>query len=79
VTAEQEALAAKNKLERIKFEADQRIAEAKGKAEAMRIESEALKSNPEILQLRTLEKWNGILPQVTGGSIPLVNLPGLVK
>jgi hypothetical protein len=29
VTAEQEALAAKNKLERIKFEADQRIAEAK--------------------------------------------------
>jgi regulator of protease activity HflC (stomatin/prohibitin superfamily) len=29
VTAEQEALAAKNKLERIKFEADQAVAEAK--------------------------------------------------
>ena len=79
VTAEQEALAAKNKLERIKFEADQRIAEAKGKAEAMRVESEALKSNPEILQLRALEKWNGTLPQVTGGSVPFVNLPWLAK
>ena len=46
VTAEQQALAAKNKLEQIKFEADQKIAEARGKAEAMTIESNALKSNP---------------------------------
>jgi regulator of protease activity HflC (stomatin/prohibitin superfamily) len=79
VTAEQEALAAKNKLERIKFEAEQKVAEAKGKAEATRIESEALKSNPEILQLRALEKWNGILPQVTGGSVPLISIPGISK
>ncbi len=74
VTAEQEALAAKNKLERIKFEADQRIAEAKWKAEAMRVESEALKSNPEVLQLRALEKWNWILPQVTSWTIPFINV-----
>src|SRR5438034_7955710 len=75
VTAEQQALAAKNKLEQIKFEADQKIAEARGKAEAMTIESNALKSNPQILELRALEKWNGTLPQVTGGAIPLINLP----
>jgi regulator of protease activity HflC (stomatin/prohibitin superfamily) len=31
VTAEQQALAAKNKLEQIKFEADQKVAEARGK------------------------------------------------
>lgn len=79
VTAEQDALASKNKLERIKFEAEQKIVEAKGKAEAMRVESEALKSNPEVLQLRALEKWNGILPQVTGGNIPFVNITGLGK
>ncbi|MDD5197838.1 MAG: prohibitin family protein [Candidatus Gracilibacteria bacterium] len=79
VTAEQDALASKNKLERIKFEAEQRIVEAKGKAEAMRVESEALKSNPEVLQLRALEKWNGVLPQVTGTSIPFVNITGLGK
>ena len=44
VTAEQQALAAKNKLEQIKFEAEQQIAEAKGKAEAMTVESNALRS-----------------------------------
>jgi prohibitin 2 len=75
VTAEQQALAAKNKLEQIKFEAEQRVAEAQGKAEAMRVESEALRTNPQILELRALEKWDGVLPQVTGsGGIPFVNI-----
>jgi len=76
VTAEQQALAAKNKLEQIKFEAEQRVAEAKGKAEAILVESEALKSNPQILELRALEKWDGMLPQVVsdGGSMPFINL-----
>jgi len=74
VTAEQSALAAKNKLEQIKFEADQKIAEARGKAEAMRVESEALKSNPQVLELRAIEKWDGRLPAVTGGATPFVNL-----
>ena len=75
VTAEQQALAAKNKLEQIKFEAEQKVAEAKGKAEAITIESNALRSNPQILELRALEKWNGILPQVTSGGVPFINLP----
>ncbi len=77
VTAEQAALAAKNKLEQIKFEADQKIAEAKGKAEAMRVESEALKTNPQVLQLRALEKWDGVLPRVTGGSIPFLDISSI--
>jgi len=75
VTAEQQALAAKNKLEQIKFEAEQKVAEARGKAEAITIESNALRSNPQILELRALEKWNGVLPQVTGGATPFINLP----
>ena len=75
VTAEQSALAAKNKLEQIKFEAEQRVAEAKGKAEAITIESNALRSNPQILEMRALEKWNGTLPQVTGGAVPFISLP----
>jgi len=75
VTAEQQALAAKNKLEQIKFEAEQRVAEARGKAEAIRVESEALRSNPAILELRALEKWDGVLPQVTGsGGVPFINI-----
>jgi prohibitin 2 len=75
VTAEQQALAAKNKLEQIKFEADQKVAEAKGKAEAITIESNALRSNPQILELRALEKWNGVLPQVTSGATPFISIP----
>ena len=31
--------------------------------------------NPQILELRALEKWNGTLPQVTGGAIPFITLP----
>jgi len=75
VTAEQQALAAKNKLEQIKFEADQKVAEARGKAEAITIEANALRSNPLILELRALEKWNGTLPQVTSGAVPFITLP----
>lgn len=74
VTAEQDALAAKNKLEQVKFEAQQRIEEAKGKAEAIRIEADALRANPAVLELRAIEKWNGILPQVTGEAVPFINI-----
>jgi hypothetical protein len=27
-----------------------------------------------LIQNKTIEKWNGILPQVTGGSMPLLDL-----
>jgi len=75
VTAEQEALAAKNKLEQIKFEAQQKIAEAEGKAKAIEIEAKALRNNPQLLELRAIEKWDGKLPQImTGDAIPFINL-----
>ena len=74
VTAEQEAFAAQNKLEQVKFEAQQRVEEAKGKAEAIRIEAEALRQSPQVLELRALEKWDGVLPKVTGDSVPFVNV-----
>ncbi|MCH8049069.1 prohibitin family protein [Patescibacteria group bacterium] len=75
VTAEQDALAAQNKLERVKFEALQRIEEAKGKAQAITIESQALRNNPQVLQLRSLEKWDGKLPQFLGSdAIPFINI-----
>ena len=75
VTAEQQALAAKNKLEQVKFEAEQKIAEAKGKAEAIRVEAQALKDNPMVLELRGLEKWDGKLPQYVGSnSMPFIKL-----
>ena len=75
VTAEQNALAAKNKLEQIKFESEQAIASSKGKAEAQRIEGEALRANPQVIELRAIEKWDGKLPQYMTGTVPFVNLP----
>jgi len=74
VTAEQNALASKNKLEQIKFEAQGEIVKAQGKAQAMRIESQAISSNPQILTLRAIEMWDGALPQVMSGAIPFINL-----
>lgn len=81
VTAEQSALAAKNKLEQVKFEAEQSVAEAKGKAEAIQIESAALKDNPQVLQLRALETWNGVLPLMigSGSALPFITLGDLKR
>ena len=67
VTAEQQALAAKNKLEQIKYEAEQEVAKAKGKAEAQKIEGDALRANPEVIQLRSIEQWDGKLPLYMSG------------
>lgn len=77
VTAEQQALAAKNKLEQVKFEAQQKIEEAKGKAEALRVEAEAISSSQSILELEAIKKWDGKLPTYMGGdsnAIPFLNL-----
>jgi regulator of protease activity HflC (stomatin/prohibitin superfamily) len=74
VTAEQNALASKNLLAQKTFEAQQAVATSKGKAEAMSIESDALRQNPQILQLRALEKWDGVLPRMTGGTIPFIDV-----
>lgn len=75
VTAEQDALAAKNKLEQVKFEAQQKIEEAKGKAEAIRIEAQALQTNPALIQLRAIEKWDGSVPTYWGDTpLPFVNV-----
>jgi regulator of protease activity HflC (stomatin/prohibitin superfamily) len=74
VTAEQNALAAKNKLDQVKYEAQQAIEEARGKASALQIEAQAINTNPQIIQLRAIEKWDGKLPQVTSGATPFINI-----
>jgi regulator of protease activity HflC (stomatin/prohibitin superfamily) len=83
VTAEQNALAAKNKLEQIKFEAEQRVVAATAEAEALRLQKEQV--SPELIQLRQLEvqklaidKWNGIMPQITGGVMPFIDVNTMV-
>lgn len=74
-TAVQDALKAENDLRRIEIEAKQKIETAKADAESIRIQGEALKANPELVDLKFVEQWNGVLPvYMLGDSIPLLNL-----
>ena len=53
---------------------------SKAKANAIAREAKALKNNPELIQLRLAEKWDGTLPRFTGGeTIPLLNIGSLTK
>jgi regulator of protease activity HflC (stomatin/prohibitin superfamily) len=74
-TAEQSALKAKRDLDRIKIEAEQRITQARAEAESQRLQRETL--TPIMLQLRAIEKWDGKLPQVSGGATPFIDLNSL--
>ncbi len=74
VTAEQQKLKAEMDLERIKIEAEQKVTRAEAEAESLRIQSIALSKNKDILELRAIEKWDGVMPKVTGGATPFVSL-----
>lgn len=78
VTAEQDALAAKNKLEQTKYEGEQKIVSAKAEAEAIRIQSQAINSQggEDYVQLQAIEKWDGHLPtqMIPGSTVPFINL-----
>jgi len=83
VTAEQLKLKADRDLERIQVEKQQKITQAEAEAEALRLQK--LHISSELIKLReievkskaldvqreAIEKWNGILPQVTSG-IPFI-------
>jgi len=65
------------------IEAQQKVATAKGEAESISVVAQGqAKANevlsrsisPILVQYKTIEKWNGILPQVSGGGIPLIDL-----
>jgi regulator of protease activity HflC (stomatin/prohibitin superfamily) len=78
VTATQNAEASKNKLEQVKYEAQQTIEKAKAEAEAIRISAQAINSQggEDYVALKAVEKWNGILPvqMIPNSSVPFINL-----
>ena len=76
--AQQNALKAENDLKRIQIEAEQRVAQAKAEAEAIKIQTEALRENQNLIKLEAVKKWNGVLPQyMLGNSVPLIDLKGM--
>jgi regulator of protease activity HflC (stomatin/prohibitin superfamily) len=77
VNAEQANLKAERDLMRIRVEAEQKVASAKAEAESLRLQRQEV--TPDVLALRTIEKWDGHLPQVTGGAIPLMDFSKLTR
>ena len=68
-TSIQKALKAENDLKTIEIEAKQRIAEAQGEAEAIRIQTQAIKEQggAEYVKLKAIEKWDGVMPKTVLG------------
>lgn len=74
VKAQQMALQAENDLLRIEVEAKQKVTQAQAEADSIEIIQEQLSVSPEYVNYLTVMKWDGILPKVTGGAIPLISV-----
>jgi prohibitin 2 len=63
---QQEAEKAVFRMQQAKTDAETQIIKAKAEAEAIRIQGEALEKTPKLVELKMVEKWNGVAPQVVG-------------
>ena len=81
--AQQQVETQKQVLAQREIEAQQKVATAKGEAESILVVAQGqAKANdalsrsitPILVQYKGLEKWNGILPQVSGGAVPFIDL-----
>jgi len=85
---QQQALTAQNELQKNTFQAQGDSIKAAGRAKAITAEAEAqARANemlarsitPTLVQYELSKKWNGQMPQVTGGATPLLQLPTAAK
>jgi regulator of protease activity HflC (stomatin/prohibitin superfamily) len=82
VRAEQDALAQKNLLEKVKYEAEQRVATARAEAESIKLQSDAANNEKYVslkrieVQLEVAKRWNGQLPtnMYAGAPLPLLDI-----
>ncbi len=70
--AEQEALRAKNDLERVKYEAQAEIEKATGIAEANKIMQSSL--SDQLIRQKMIDKWDGKLPLYQGNGNAIIDL-----
>lgn len=77
VTAEQNALKEQNNLKVVEFQAQQKVEQAKGEAQAIEIINKELEQSPQYVNYMTIQKWDGKMPlalgsgsllSITGGS-----------
>jgi prohibitin 2 len=69
---EQNAQKAQYVQQRAQIDADTAVIQAKGEAESIRIRGEALKDDPSFVDLKIVDKWDGVTPLVIGGGDNLV-------
>ncbi|MFW5390418.1 SPFH domain-containing protein [Yersinia sp. 2544 StPb PI] len=87
IEATQKTLLRENEIAQTKAEAQKAIEQARGEAQstllraqaesdAIKLRGEALRSNPEVLQLEAIGKWNGTLPQymTSGTATPFIQV-----
>jgi regulator of protease activity HflC (stomatin/prohibitin superfamily) len=83
---QQQALTAQNELQKNEFQARGDSIKAAGRAKAITAEAEAqARANrllaesltPTLVQYRLIDKWNGAMPQFSGGATPLIQLPAM--
>jgi len=81
--AQQQVETQRQVLAQREIEAQQKVATAKGEAEAILVVAQGqAKANdalsrsisPILVQYKGIERWNGILPQVSGGAVPFIDL-----
>jgi len=72
ITATQKATQAQNELAVAQAEAAKEVATAEGQARANTLKQKTL--TPELIQWAAIEKWDGKLPNVSGGAIPFINV-----
>jgi regulator of protease activity HflC (stomatin/prohibitin superfamily) len=81
--AQQQVETQRQVLAQREIEAQQKVATAKGEAESIQVVAQGqAKANdalsrsicPILVQYKSVEKWYGILPQVSGNAVPFVDL-----
>jgi regulator of protease activity HflC (stomatin/prohibitin superfamily) len=88
----QDAQKTEQETRKIRALADQKVAAAEGDAKAKRAMADAEayynktvagSATPQLIQYKSLEvqldairKWNGTMPQMTGGAVPFINVTG---
>jgi regulator of protease activity HflC (stomatin/prohibitin superfamily) len=86
MAAQQQAQQAEYELQKQQMLAKAAVATAEGEAQAILVRAKAQAEankllqaslNQVLIQNKAIEKWNGILPTVSGGSTPFIDLRGL--
>jgi len=74
VVAKERAKEELNRTVQVREQAKQTLISAEAQAKSMRIMANALQANPKLVQYEAVKKWNGVMPVMSGGGTPLVDV-----